>query len=54
MLVITPTEKKDITHISCPHCGEKLPRIGLTKNSQVKGLTFRCRRCQKLWEIQTK
>lgn len=53
MLSITPAEKTDITRIVCPACGEKVARVGLLKNSRVDGLTFKCRRCGKLWVIKT-
>lgn len=53
MLNITPAEKSDVTHIVCPHCKEKLTRIGLQKNSKIEGLTFKCRKCGKLWNVKT-
>lgn len=54
MLIITPAEVADITKLSCPQCNEKVPRIGLHKDSQIKGLTFKCKKCGKLWEAKTK
>ena len=53
MLIITPTAESDITKIVCPHCGSKVPRIGLQKESKIKGLTFKCRTCGKLYEVTT-
>ena len=53
MLKIVPTDVSDITKVVCPHCRERVPRIGIKKNSRIDGLTFRCRKCGKLWEIIT-
>lgn len=53
MLSVTPAEKSEITHIVCPYCKEKVARIGLEKGSKISGLTFRCRRCGKLWSVKT-
>lgn len=53
MIVILPTEVSDITKIQCPSCGEKVRSIGLLKGSRVDGLTFKCRKCGKLWRITT-
>lgn len=53
MLSITPTEKSDITRIECPCCKEKLPRVGLQKDSKIDGLTFKCRKCGKLFSVKT-
>lgn len=53
MFKIIPAEKSEITHITCPHCKDKVPRVGLKKGSTVDGLTFTCRRCGMLWEVKT-
>lgn len=53
MICIKPTDTAEITKLVCPHCNEKLPRIGLRKGSKIEGLTFRCRRCGLLWEVTT-
>ena len=59
MLTITPTMESEITKIVCPHCNTKVPRMpmyvfGLNeKDSIVKGLTFKCRTCGKLYEVKT-
>lgn len=53
MLCITPAEKTEITHIVCPYCREKLSRVGLRKNSKIVGLTFKCRKCGRLWNVKT-
>ncbi|MBR2507237.1 MAG: hypothetical protein IKB70_10155 [Bacilli bacterium] len=53
MLKITPTVESEITKIVCPHCNTKVQRIGLTKDSKVCGLTFKCRCCGKLFEVTT-
>ena len=43
----------DITKIVCPECGERVKCVGLLKDSRIEGLTFRCKRCSQLWEVQT-
>ena len=43
----------EITKIVCPDCGERLKGVGLLKNSKIEGLTFRCKRCAQIWEVQT-
>ncbi len=53
MLTITPAEKADITHIVCPYCKERLARVGISKGSKIVGLTFKCRKCGKLWNVKT-
>ena len=52
-VTITPTEKKDITKIVCPSCNERVRFIGLIKESKIDGLTFKCRRCGKLWNVKS-
>ncbi len=52
MFNIIPAEETEITKIVCPDCKERVPKIGIKKDSTIKGLTFRCRRCGKLWEVQ--
>ena len=41
----------DVTKLSCRACGEKLKNVGLLPHSNVQGLSFKCRRCGKLWEV---
>ena len=53
MLYITPTVQSEITKIVCPNCNEKVPRVGLQKDSKVQGLTFRCKKCGRLWTVKT-
>lgn len=53
MLIIKPSPQCEVTRIPCPYCGERLPRVGLQKDSKVKGLTFKCRKCGKLWGVET-
>ncbi len=53
MLTITPTEEKPITRLVCPKCREKVPRIGLTKDSKIEGLTFKCKRCGTFWKVKS-
>lgn len=52
-LTITPTEKQDITRIVCPECKDKVRFIGLLKESKIEGLTFKCKRCSKLWTVKS-
>lgn len=53
MIIITPAETSTVTKIVCPHCKEKVSRIGLLEGSKVEGLTFRCKKCGKLWHLKT-
>jgi transposase-like protein len=53
MFKIIPAEKSEVTHLVCPHCKDKVPRVGLKKDSVVDGLTWTCRRCGMLWEVKT-
>lgn len=53
MLTIKEIGGTENTKIVCPHCKEKVPRIGMKKDSKIEGLTFKCRKCGKLWEIKT-
>ena len=48
MLSITPAVKSDITHIVCPHCKEKLARVGLHKSklNSLCGCTVNIVLCQ--------
>lgn len=54
MLEIKPSSEKDVTKLACPECGEKIPRVGLEKNSEIKGLAFKCRKCGQFWSVTTK
>ena len=51
MLNIDPIDPREVTKINCPACGERLPRVGLLKGSRVHGMTFKCKRCGRIWEI---
>lgn len=52
MFKIIPAEASNaITKLSCPYCGERIPRVGLLRGSRVSGLTFRCGRCGRFWEV---
>ena len=53
MMNIIPANESEITRVVCPHCKERVARIGIKKESCINGLTFRCRRCGMLWELQT-
>ena len=50
--VIKPAGEAEITHLNCPLCREKVPRVGIKKGSTVIGLTWKCRRCGNLWEVE--
>ena len=52
-IMITPTEKTDVTKLVCPGCGEKVKGVGLKPNSITQGLSFKCRRCGELWEVNS-
>ena len=54
MLTIIPAEACEVTRLKCPECKEKLPLVGIKKDSQIDGLSFKCKRCGKLWETKTK
>ena len=51
MLKIVPAESGDITKIICPHCNERVRGVGIKKDSFIRGLTFKCRRCSMLWAV---
>ena len=52
-LSIQPAERSDVKHIYCPACGEKLRGVGIAKDSRIFGLSFKCRKCGKLWSVKT-
>lgn len=54
MLEITPTEASAVKRLQCATCGEKLPRVGLKKDSHVEGLTFRCGKCGTVNDVKSK
>lgn len=49
---IFATEKADVTKLACRTCGEKIRGVGLLPNSNISGLSFKCRRCGALWEVK--
>lgn len=53
MLKVKEIGETEVTKISCPKCKERLPRVGLLKNSTVDGLTFKCKRCGKFFAVRT-
>lgn len=53
MLTVTKTEPTEVRRIPCSTCGEKLPKVGLTKDSRVSGLTFRCGKCGTFNKVKT-
>ena len=52
-IIISPTEKQEITKIVCPDCKEKVKGVGLLKDSKIDGLTFRCRKCGAYKTVKT-
>jgi transposase-like protein len=52
-ITIKPTQRKDITKLVCPACREPVRGIGVLKESQIAGLTFKCKRCASTWEVTT-
>ena len=51
-IVVKPSDKKELTKISCCACGEKLRGVGLEKDSVVYGLNVKCSRCGRFNEIR--
>ena len=54
MIVMTETKPQEVTKLSCPACKEQVSRVGLIKGSTVDGLSFKCKKCGKLWVVKTK
>lgn len=52
-IVITSTSNQEITKIVCPDCKAKIHGVGLLKGSKIEGLTFKCKRCGKLWAVKS-
>lgn len=52
MLTIDPIAPTEVTKVNCPACGERVPRVGLLKDSRVDGVTFKCKRCGRIWVIR--
>jgi transposase-like protein len=52
-LKIYPIEAQDVTPLVCPACREKVRKVGLLKESQVNGLSFKCHKCSRLWGVKT-
>ena len=50
-ITIFATEHADVTKLSCRSCGEKVKGVGLLPHSSIQGLSFKCRRCGMLWEV---
>lgn len=50
---IVETDRSDVVRIACPECGERVRGIGLLRDSTIHGLTFKCKRCGKLWAIES-
>lgn len=54
MLEIIPTTATQVTRITCPCCREKIPKVGLKKDSHIDGLTVFCHKCKSYYEVKTK
>lgn len=52
-IIIKPAEKAEVTRLTCRECGEKLRGVGLRRDSRIEGLSFKCKRCGKLWSVLT-
>ncbi len=52
-IIIKPAERASITRIVCPECGDKLRGVGLSKESSISGLSFKCHKCEKLWQVES-
>ena len=53
MLIVIPAEASEVTRLKCPECKEKLPLVGVKKDSRIDGLCFKCKRCGALWSVKT-
>lgn len=51
-LKIMPTTEQPITRIVCPSCKEKVKGVGILPGCEIDGLTFKCKRCNRLWVIR--
>lgn len=51
MYRVEKTEVAKVTKIQCPDCKERVPMVGLLKDSVIEGLTFRCARCRQYWKV---
>jgi len=51
-LEIVETTRCDVTRLVCPGCGEKVGYVGLLRNSRTDGLTFKCKKCGRLWAVK--
>lgn len=49
---IKPAGEVEITHLKCPLCRLKVPRVGIKKGSTIDGLFWSCRRCGNRWEVE--
>lgn len=54
MITITPTDKSNVTKLACPDCKETVRGVGIEKGSTIHGLSFTCKRCKRLWRVETK
>jgi transposase-like protein len=52
-LQIVATERTEVTKLVCPECGEKVKQVGLRKDSTIEGLSFKCKRCGRYFEVKT-
>ena len=47
MLKIEEIEPTRVTPIHCPKCKSKLAGVGLLPDSEIRGLSFHCKRCSR-------
>jgi predicted RNA-binding Zn-ribbon protein involved in translation (DUF1610 family) len=52
MVTIFPAEPQEVTSLECPACKQRVARIKLCKDSVIEGLTFKCKRCGRLWGVR--
>ena len=53
MLKISPAETTKVTKLTCPICNSSVSNVGLMKDSEVRGLSFTCKKCKKPWLVET-
>ncbi len=51
MITVKPSEKKDISKVSCCYCGARFKGMGLSKESVVSGLQVKCGSCGRFCEV---
>ena len=51
---IIPAVAGKVFRLGCPTCGERVKGVGLRAEASPVGLSFKCKRCGRLWEIKQK